>query len=63
MFGGCSLSRIPCQHQRLPIRSRKEKITIILFSGDLDKANADFIIANGAAAYDHEVSFFFTIWG
>ena len=41
----------------------KEKSTIVLFSGDLDKAIAAFIIANGAAAYDHEVTMFFTFWG
>lgn len=41
----------------------KEKTTIVLFSGDLDKAIAAFIIANGAAAYDHEVTLFFTFWG
>ncbi|NOU93603.1 hypothetical protein GC093_10270 [Paenibacillus sp. LMG 31456] len=41
----------------------KEKSTIILFSGELDKAIAAFIIANGAAAYDHEVTIFFTFWG
>lgn len=40
-----------------------EKSTIVLFSGDLDKAIAAFIIANGAAAYDHEVTIFFTFWG
>lgn len=39
------------------------KTTIVLFSGDLDKAMAAFIIANGAAAYDHEVTIFFTFWG
>ncbi|MEJ3721289.1 DsrE/DsrF/DrsH-like family protein [Paenibacillus polymyxa] len=39
------------------------KTTIILFSGELDKALAAFIIANGAAAYDHEVTIFFTFWG
>ncbi|MFC7750299.1 DsrE/DsrF/DrsH-like family protein [Paenibacillus thermoaerophilus] len=43
--------------------SQKEKTTIVLFSGDLDKAIAAFIIANGAAAYDHEVTIFFTFWG
>ncbi|ALS28906.1 CoA-disulfide reductase [Paenibacillus sp. 32O-W] len=43
--------------------SQKEKTTIVLFSGDLDKAIAAFIIANGAAAYDHEVTMFFTFWG
>ncbi|WP_248929870.1 MULTISPECIES: DsrE/DsrF/DrsH-like family protein [Paenibacillaceae] len=41
----------------------KNKTTIVLFSGDLDKAIAAFIIANGAAAYDHEVTIFFTFWG
>jgi peroxiredoxin family protein len=42
---------------------KKDKTTIILFSGDLDKAMAAFIIANGAAAYDQEVTMFFTFWG
>ncbi|MCQ6557763.1 DsrE/DsrF/DrsH-like family protein [Paenibacillus mendelii] len=42
---------------------QKEKTTIVLFSGDMDKAIAAFIIANGAAAYDHEVTIFFTFWG
>jgi len=41
----------------------KEKTTIVLFSGDLDKSIAAFIIANGAAAYDHDVTIFFTFWG
>ncbi|MDA7027970.1 DsrE/DsrF/DrsH-like family protein [Bacillus sp. CLL-7-23] len=40
-----------------------QKTNIILFSGDYDKAMAAFIIANGAAAYDHEVTIFFTFWG
>ncbi|MFM1652924.1 DsrE/DsrF/DrsH-like family protein [Brevibacillus sp. B_LB10_24] len=42
---------------------KREKTTIVLFSGELDKAIAAFIIANGAAAYDHEVTIFFTFWG
>nr|WP_082789111.1 DsrE/DsrF/DrsH-like family protein [Desulfolucanica intricata] len=37
--------------------------TIIVFSGDLDKAMAAFIIANGAAAMGDEVTMFFTFWG
>ena len=41
----------------------KKKTTIVLFSGDYDKAMAAFIIANGAAAYDHEVTIFSTFWG
>ena len=43
--------------------TKKDKTTIIFFSGDMDKAIAAFIIANGAAAYDHEVTMFFTFWG
>ena len=39
------------------------KKTIILFSGDFDKAMAAFIIANGAAAMGDEVTMFFTFWG
>jgi peroxiredoxin family protein len=41
----------------------KKSTNIILFSGDYDKAMAAFIIANGAAAYDHDVTIFFTFWG
>ena len=37
--------------------------TIIVFSGDFDKVMAAFIIANGAAAMDDEVTMFFTFWG
>src|SRR5690625_2136367 len=36
--------------------------TIVVFSGDLDKVMAAFIIANGAAAYGHKVTMFFTFW-
>src|SRR5699024_7325622 len=37
--------------------------TIVLFSGELDKALAAFIIANGARAAGKEVTIFFTFWG
>ena len=37
--------------------------TIIVFSGDLDKVLAAFIIANGAAAMGRPVTLFFTFWG
>ncbi|RSK26230.1 hypothetical protein EJF36_04810 [Bacillus sp. HMF5848] len=43
--------------------SDKKRTTIVLFSGDYDKAMAAYIIANGAAAYDHEVTIFHTFWG
>ena len=41
----------------------RNRTTIVLFSGDYDKAMAAYIIANGAAAYDHEVTIFHTFWG
>ncbi|QDW99925.1 dihydroneopterin aldolase [Staphylococcus chromogenes] len=37
--------------------------TIVLFSGELDKAIAALIIANGAKAAGRDVSIFFTFWG
>ncbi len=37
--------------------------TIVVFSGDLDRALASFIIANGAAAMGRKVTMFFTFWG
>lgn len=37
--------------------------TMIVFSGDLDKVLASFIIANGAAAMGRPVTMFFTFWG
>jgi len=43
--------------------TEKKKTTIVLFSGDYDKAMAAYIIANGAAAFDHEVTIFHTFWG
>ncbi|WP_442893631.1 DsrE/DsrF/DrsH-like family protein [Bacillus sp. 2205SS5-2] len=43
--------------------SETKTTNIILFSGDYDKAMAAYIIANGAAAYDHEVTIFHTFWG
>ena len=37
--------------------------TIVVFSGDLDKALACFVIANGALAMGRKVTMFFTFWG
>jgi len=43
--------------------SSNEKASIIVFSGDMDKVMGAFIIANGAAAFDMEVTMFFSFWG
>jgi len=40
-----------------------EKMTLIVFSGDMDKAIAAFNLAIGAASIGMEVSMFFTFWG
>lgn len=42
---------------------RKNDKTMVIFSNDLDKAIASFIIANGAAAMGRKVTMFFTFWG
>lgn len=41
----------------------KEKLTIVVFSGDLDKALAAFILATTGASMGMDVSMFFTFWG
>ncbi len=41
---------------------RKNKLSMVVFSGDLDKLLAAFIIATGAAAMGMEVVMFFTFW-
>ena len=40
-----------------------EKVTLVMFSGELDKALAAFNIAIGAASSGMDVSMFFTFWG
>ncbi len=39
------------------------RITIIVFSGDLDRVLASLVIGTGALALGMEVSYFFTFWG
>ncbi|MFQ9316724.1 DsrE/DsrF/DrsH-like family protein [uncultured Dysgonomonas sp.] len=41
----------------------RDNKTLIVFSDDLDRALASFVIANGAAATGKKVSIFFTFWG
>lgn len=49
-------------HTELPGALPQGK-TMVVFSGDLDKVLASFIIANGAAAMGRPVTMFFTFWG
>jgi peroxiredoxin family protein len=51
------------QMKQLQGKQAKDQISIIVFSGELDKALASMIIATGARAMDMEVKMFFTFWG
>jgi len=42
---------------------QQDKLTIVMFSGDLDKAIAGFILATTGASMGMDVTMFFTFWG
>ena len=43
--------------------AEKEKLTVVVFSGELDRALAAFILATTGASMGMGVSMFFTFWG
>ena len=43
--------------------SKKEKMTIVVFSGELDRVLAAFMLATTGASMGMEVNMFFTFWG
>jgi peroxiredoxin family protein len=45
------------------MEEKRQKTTIVLFSGEMDRALAAFTVANTAAAMGMEVTIFFTFWG
>ena len=51
--------RIAALEERVP----EDRVAIVVFSGDLDRVMAAFVIATGAAAMGQKVSMFFTFWG
>ncbi len=55
------LNQIKSELKKLK-ESQKDRLAMIVYSGDLDKILASFIIATGAAAMDMEVGMFFTFW-
>ena len=57
------MGSVPVQPRETKVVDTPEGKTIIVFSGDLDKVLASFIIANGAAAMGRKVTMFFTFWG
>lgn len=48
--------------EKVSVGEQNDK-TFVVFSGDLDKTIAAFIMANGAAAMGRKVTMFFTFWG
>ena len=54
---------LPLLGQEGVLKETKDGATMVVFSGDLDKALASMIIASGAAAYGKKVTIFFTFWG
>jgi peroxiredoxin family protein len=51
------------QMEELKTATEKNQLAMVVFSGDLDKLLAAFIIANGAVAMGMDVVMFFTFWG
>src|SRR5215813_6103017 len=49
--------------KELSERTPEDRATLVVFSGDLDKVLAGFVIATGAAAAGLETTIFFTFWG
>jgi len=44
-------------------KTAEDKLSMVVFSGDLDKIIAAFVIATGAVAMGMDVVMFFTFWG
>ncbi|MFA6949128.1 MAG: DsrE/DsrF/DrsH-like family protein [Lentimicrobiaceae bacterium] len=57
------VAELEAKVKQLTNRQAKDQISIIAFSGDMDKMIAAMIIATGARAMDTEVKMFFTFWG
>lgn len=49
--------------QELEENQPEDRVTMVVFSGELDRVFAAFIIALGAQSMGYEVSMFFTFWG
>lgn len=57
------LSELKSKVEALAADQPENKLSMIVFSGDLDKALAAFVIATGAVAMGMDVVMFFTFWG
>ncbi len=57
------IEEIKGQLEAISKGTAEDKLSMIVFSGDLDKVLASFVIATGAAAMGMDVVMFFTFWG
>lgn len=57
------LADLKAQVEGLKRTQQEDKLSMIVFSGDLDKVLAAFVIATGAVAMGLEVVMYFTTWG
>ncbi|WP_172597575.1 DsrE/DsrF/DrsH-like family protein [Sulfuriflexus mobilis] len=57
------ITDLEAQVKELKHRMPGDKVSIIVLSGDFDKAMAAFMMANGAIGMGMEVTMFFTFWG
>jgi peroxiredoxin family protein len=57
------LQALEARVQDLESRLPDDRVSIVVFSGELDRVLAAFVIATGAAALGQNVSMFFTFWG
>lgn len=57
------IQQLQTQVDALRSQMPDNRLSMVVFSGDLDKVLAAFVIASGAAASGMEVSMFFTFWG
>ncbi|MCS6920176.1 MAG: DsrE/DsrF/DrsH-like family protein [Fimbriimonadales bacterium] len=57
------VQQLQAQVDALRAQSPENRLSMVVFSGDLDRVLAAFVIASGAAASGMEVSMFFTFWG
>lgn len=57
------VQQLQAQVDALRAQAPENRLSMVVFSGDLDRVLAAFVIASGAAASGMEVSMFFTFWG
>ena len=56
-------TKLKAQVEALEKKAPEDKLSMVVFSGDMDKVLASFVIATGAVAMGMDVVMFFTFWG